>query len=134
MARARQTLCAMAARTVRYVQLSSELDTIQIEEDNMSISQYPNRLVASAAGAILPPVVLLAINFARWWRFYHPQTSFDFGARIGFPFAFWQSEQFVGGDQILWPGLLADLALCLLIGFLGYLITDRVYTWAADRQ
>ena len=94
----------------------------------MSDMGGPKRLFAKVVGGFVLSMTLLGINIARWWQFHHSQEIFDGGLKIGFPFGFWQTEMFAGGNVILWPGLLADLAIAVLLGWVGVKIADRAYS------
>jgi hypothetical protein len=101
------------------------------KETDMHIKK---RLVLRAILGFLPPIVLIGINIARCLQFYFPQTCFDCGVRIGFPLGFWQSEMYAGGNQILWLGLLADIAFVVLLFVIGILIADSVCRCTARKE
>jgi hypothetical protein len=92
------------------------------------------RVVLRTIFGFMTPIVLMGINIVLYLQFYFPQTCFDCGVRIGFPLAFWQSEMFVGGNQILWLGLLVDIAFGVLLFVIGIQIADGVCRWTAHQE
>ena len=54
-----------------------------------------------------------AMQWLPWWR---ASESSDFSLKYGFPFAFRQTEGFVGGPSFLWGGLAGDLAIAVATG------------------
>ena len=50
-----------------------------------------------------------------WWRAVESESG-DFSLKYGFPFAFRQTEGFIGGPRFLWAGLAGDLAIALATG------------------
>jgi hypothetical protein len=85
------------------------------------------RQLFRVVGGLIPFLTLVGINVFLCWQFYHGQTLFDGGVRLGFPYALWQTELFVGGDTVIVSGMLADLGIAILLGCVGVAIANWIF-------
>ena len=66
---------------------------------------------------------LVALNV--WLNRAFPAHCADCHAHVGFPFAYYDAGGLAGDDALLWPGLVADLVVVLVIAFGAVLLINR---------
>jgi hypothetical protein len=82
------------------------------------------RVLPRVTGGLAPVAFLVYVNVQRWNA---PHQCSDCGERVGTPFAFWMWETFAGGDEVLWLGLLGDVAIAAALAALGAFVAERAY-------
>src|ERR1044071_2261408 len=74
--------------------------------------QHSARLFVAS---VVPLLGYIALNV--WINRTYPARCADCHARIGFPFAYYDTGGFAGDDRLLWFGLVADLVIVLGTAF-----------------